>query len=896
MLRGKHSKTGILILVLCFVMVSCFTGVYAAQSAAPTDYYVSTTGSDSNDGSHGKPFLTIQKAADVAMAGSTVHVAPGTYADPVICNNSGTASARIRFVSDEKWKAVMHVCSSDMEAVVKVNGDYVNIEGFEIIGDAIGQPSSRTGIIVYSSYIKITGNKVHGFAKDVTAPGVGSGEGILTWGGHDIDITGNIVYNIGNKKVNDNQSHGIYCNSQRGYVSNNICYDASGGGIHCWHAANNLTFSNNLVFNNGTSGIIVGNGDSGGETSIADYFTVTNNICIDNGYYGIQEYTNPGTNQTGIHNVYSNNLVLGNKMGGIQLLNDLVDTNTLTSDPQFVDYKADGSGGYSLSPTSPCIDAGTSNGAPAFDFNGTARPSGAVVDIGPYEFTPGWYSKADFSALYNLSSSYNDKETVEFDVTPLLDSVSTVIGYADSSVTIGDYSSMAMLIALEGNGVFDARNGPNYESIATVNYKANTKYHIKMVVNFRTKQYDLYVTPPGGKETKIAENYDFRSDAPDTNNLGKVCLLSGADNQVKVENHSVVHRKTLPPIIPAIAADKEKYTKDEIVSFTLKLEKTAGKLTNSASFEVEYDAGSFTLLGNDPKTAVVDGYIPFNSKSDLGSGAVKKVKIAYLNTDKTVALKEGEKVFTINFKVKGNAPTGTKTFKVAPATMIATDGAVYNVNNGKALVKTVQVENYATVNGYINIYLGDAGTSLNKTILKNLDQATVNNTFKNLRFTLKNNFDNTELVLKGSDVFSKDKNENYAVKGSDGRVTGKFSISSKDTSFTILKIDGAGYVPVTVDISLNDAQVCNVGTITAPTTLYPGDLGQITDDKLVTGSDGKITNADFSEWIRIYQESLKGTVSVGDKLKADFTKDGVINDQDFNLWLEAFKKVPGSGK
>jgi PKD repeat protein len=43
---------------------------------------------------------------------------------------------------------------------------------------------------------------------------------------------------------------------------------------------------------------------------------------------------------------------------------------------------------FRLASTSPCVDSGTADGAPAMDALGVARPQGAGVDMGAYEFAP----------------------------------------------------------------------------------------------------------------------------------------------------------------------------------------------------------------------------------------------------------------------------------------------------------------------------------------------------------------------------------------------------------------------------------------------------------------------------------------------------------------------------
>src|SRR5579883_466810 len=71
-------------------------------------YYVAPSGDNSNDGSQAHPFATIQQAATVVTPGSMVHVLPGIYADPVTVTTSGTADARITFLSDVRWGAKIH--------------------------------------------------------------------------------------------------------------------------------------------------------------------------------------------------------------------------------------------------------------------------------------------------------------------------------------------------------------------------------------------------------------------------------------------------------------------------------------------------------------------------------------------------------------------------------------------------------------------------------------------------------------------------------------------------------------------------------------------------------------------------------------------------------------------
>jgi pectate lyase-like protein len=83
-----------------------FAVLLAGRTARATDYYVSTTGSDTNAGTMAAPFATLQKGANVAVAGDTVFIRGGTYAITTPVNSgagiqftkSGTSDAnRIRY-------------------------------------------------------------------------------------------------------------------------------------------------------------------------------------------------------------------------------------------------------------------------------------------------------------------------------------------------------------------------------------------------------------------------------------------------------------------------------------------------------------------------------------------------------------------------------------------------------------------------------------------------------------------------------------------------------------------------------------------------------------------------------------------------------------------------------
>jgi hypothetical protein len=85
-------------LIAISLLVSSTVTARPVVQAAPTNYYVSLSGSDDNDGqSLNTAFRTIQKCAQVAVAGDTCLIRAGVYRETVTPARSGTAGSPITF-------------------------------------------------------------------------------------------------------------------------------------------------------------------------------------------------------------------------------------------------------------------------------------------------------------------------------------------------------------------------------------------------------------------------------------------------------------------------------------------------------------------------------------------------------------------------------------------------------------------------------------------------------------------------------------------------------------------------------------------------------------------------------------------------------------------------------
>jgi len=347
--------------------------------------YVAPQGNDASDGSQGHPWATIGHASNAIGPGARVHVQPGVYKEVLLTTVSGTASARIAYVSDKKWGAVI---DPDDRPIFewKNTGNYTDIVGFDVRG------SGCIGIGLGGSFQKAEGNKVHNSAAGCNEnPGSGAGIDSYNYDAHDNDIVGNFVHDVGlgdplcGQQQKSRFVHGIYQANPGGHIVSNLVVDNCSYGIHLWHAASHAVITNNTVLRNRSGGIIIGSGDkpcdSGCEGN--DYTVVRNNIVAYNGNpklpsYGILEEASAG-GRIGSHNQYSHNLSYGNRGGDFAIGNKPCESCIQGRDPGFVSLA---SADFHLKKDSPARTAGTDRDIPERNFDGRPLSRSSGIHIG----------------------------------------------------------------------------------------------------------------------------------------------------------------------------------------------------------------------------------------------------------------------------------------------------------------------------------------------------------------------------------------------------------------------------------------------------------------------------------------------------------------------------------
>ena len=427
-------------------------------------YYMSTDGSDDNDGSEEHPWATLTYGSSQLYPDDTLIVKTGVYhtVKDVISRSGGNGhyitilgesgaifegtSQNVDYgivsIVDASWVILDHIMVRNARSHgIKVLGkckhiilrnnktEHTQFCGIMVQGSR-GYPWDR---MFYISDILLEYNEVH-WPQEGYFNGLGADQEdiTLTQGVEHFEIRYNYVnaYDSINYhggpiaidvkdgvrygKIHHNTteyipSSGIYIDAWDTYahhidIYQNYIYYVTAFGIEAGAERggpiDSVLIYNNIINKTGWAGIGSGNYNGGtGPTYNKSHIDIFNNTIAHAGYldWGWGILTESSFKEGKIYNniMYDckpnamdlnrqdNNVVTNN------CLYKLIGTdsgdegkNALKEDPRFVDQaNAD----FHLEKTSPCIDAGITEGAPSFDYAGTARPIGKGYDMGAYE-------------------------------------------------------------------------------------------------------------------------------------------------------------------------------------------------------------------------------------------------------------------------------------------------------------------------------------------------------------------------------------------------------------------------------------------------------------------------------------------------------------------------------
>ena len=113
-----------------------FISAFGMDVAMAADYYVSTSGADTNPGTLSAPFKTIAKAYGLATAGTNIYVRGGIYphSSKLVLDKSGTSASPIRVMNYPGETPIIDGSSASeiWTGIVQVSGNYNRFAGFEV--------------------------------------------------------------------------------------------------------------------------------------------------------------------------------------------------------------------------------------------------------------------------------------------------------------------------------------------------------------------------------------------------------------------------------------------------------------------------------------------------------------------------------------------------------------------------------------------------------------------------------------------------------------------------------------------------------------------------------------------------------------------------------------------
>src|SRR3984893_6222920 len=260
------------------------------SAVAQNQYYVSTSGSDSNNGtSSSTPWLTCGHAIaafSLGSSGAVINFSPGDYGTCNISRGGSSLTNRLVLQCTTQWSVGGSNCRLGFMVTTASNVDIGarNKFGFEYTDPNAGYAvdvnwQCGPGTCATGNSIHVLGNYFHDISQNV-AGGCPLAGALLITNTHgalspDAQVIGNVVDHYG-KFPNPcgNGAQGIYVSTAGGQVYNNISTRNAYSGLQYYDQACNARISNN-VFANNTVGMVLYGGNG---CSPVGLNTVANNI------------------------------------------------------------------------------------------------------------------------------------------------------------------------------------------------------------------------------------------------------------------------------------------------------------------------------------------------------------------------------------------------------------------------------------------------------------------------------------------------------------------------------------------------------------------------------------------------------------------------------------------
>jgi parallel beta-helix repeat protein len=179
------------------------------------NFYVATTGADTNSGTQTSPWKTIGHADATVQAGDCVNVQPGTYANAVNITRGGNAPTPSGYV--------VYRCTQ-LDAC-KVTASGFAVKAFNIVGPNGNGPG----------FVVIDGFEIAAATSDTYGQGIQPGDGggftSTTHAAHHIWLLNNIIHGYGQAGINAGMGEFYYFMHNTAYDNARATCDAQGSGI-----------------------------------------------------------------------------------------------------------------------------------------------------------------------------------------------------------------------------------------------------------------------------------------------------------------------------------------------------------------------------------------------------------------------------------------------------------------------------------------------------------------------------------------------------------------------------------------------------------------------------------------------------------------------------------------